>query len=434
MSDLQVDHTPRRKRGRPRKVKLNEEGLAKIKRILLPEEGSSVQPNSRGYKRKRAVIDDFYVNAEVMNAVMNKAEEIKANLPEDHPTLTKTMLPSHVSNGFWLGLSKEFCDEHMPIVDRRVELEDESGRVWAAKYLALKQGLSGGWRAFSIAHKLVKGDVVVFQLIRRIKFKVYIVRSNASIEADSDGDFGTPNSDTTKSGKTSCPEEAGQNSESQPPEESAPNRGARGSMLRDNDDDGDDGTEETSDLIDKLRGIALDFEQVGSFESFGIVANGSIINNELPRRLGVKYYELCRSRNSFLHQHVLEGLNDKLVAGMIAETVHIADAIRGFELDEGEDRLESWGSRLEAFAKLGMDVGFLLSRLKQLAGLADKADKYRKLRAERGDVEERVKVLEAELGEARGKMEELELEIEGLGIDGDGVEDAVREMASAAWS
>lgn len=53
-----------------------------------------------------------------------------------------------------------------------IVLEDESGEVCEAKYLAEKVGLSGGWRGFSLAHKLVEGDVVVFHLVSPIKFKV----------------------------------------------------------------------------------------------------------------------------------------------------------------------------------------------------------------------------------------------------------------------
>lgn len=37
-----------------------------------------------------------------------------------------------------------------------------------------KTGLSGGWRGFSIAHKLLEGDALVFQLIKPCKFKVIL--------------------------------------------------------------------------------------------------------------------------------------------------------------------------------------------------------------------------------------------------------------------
>ena len=53
-----------------------------------------------------------------------------------------------------------------------IALEDENGRKYKAKYLTEKVGVSGGWRGFSIAHELDKGDVLVFHLTHPCKFKV----------------------------------------------------------------------------------------------------------------------------------------------------------------------------------------------------------------------------------------------------------------------
>ncbi|CAN1278511.1 B3 domain-containing protein Os01g0234100 [Linum perenne] len=139
--------------------------------VALGHEQSNVLPIKS--QRKRIAKHELYSNAEAMNSVMNKAEEIKASLPDDHPSFIKTMLHSHVTIGFWLGFCREFCDDHMPMVDQNVELEDENGVIWTAKYLAGKLGLSGGWRKFSVDHHLVEGDVLVFQLVRPTKFKVY---------------------------------------------------------------------------------------------------------------------------------------------------------------------------------------------------------------------------------------------------------------------
>lgn len=41
-------------------------------------------------------------------------------------------------------------------------MEGESGKEYETNFLADKCGLSGGWKAFSAAHKLVEGDVVVY--------------------------------------------------------------------------------------------------------------------------------------------------------------------------------------------------------------------------------------------------------------------------------
>jgi hypothetical protein len=48
------------------------------------------------------------------------------------------------------------------------EVDDEVESL----YLALKRGLSAGWRKFSIDHELVDGDCLVFELIQRTTFKV----------------------------------------------------------------------------------------------------------------------------------------------------------------------------------------------------------------------------------------------------------------------
>lgn len=70
------------------------------------------------------------------------------------------------------GLPKKFCCQHLPKHDTMIALEDESGEEYQTKYLANKVGLSGGWRGFSIAHKLVEGDVLVFHRVTPSKFKV----------------------------------------------------------------------------------------------------------------------------------------------------------------------------------------------------------------------------------------------------------------------
>lgn len=50
-------------------------------------------------------------------------------------------------------------------------LVDEAGNESRTKYLVAKAGLSGGWKGFSVAHDLLPGDTLVFQLITPTKFK-----------------------------------------------------------------------------------------------------------------------------------------------------------------------------------------------------------------------------------------------------------------------
>jgi hypothetical protein len=53
-------------------------------------------------------------------------------------------------------------------------LIDEDGEEYPTTYLAQKTGLSAGWRGFSIAHNLVDGDALIFELVKRTAFKVII--------------------------------------------------------------------------------------------------------------------------------------------------------------------------------------------------------------------------------------------------------------------
>ncbi|KAG6436808.1 hypothetical protein SASPL_101710 [Salvia splendens] len=103
----------------------------------------------------------------------NCADKIRSNLQTRNPSFVKSMVRSHVYSCFWL----------------RTRKAPEYGAVFIGK----KAGLSGGWRAFALDHKLDDGDALVFELIEQTRFKVYIVRAvecqngNASVDA-SDAD------------------------------------------------------------------------------------------------------------------------------------------------------------------------------------------------------------------------------------------------------
>lgn len=70
------------------------------------------------------------------------------------------------------GLPRQFCHTHLPKYDEMITLVDENEDESVTKYLADKNGLSGGWRGFAIDHQLVDGDAVVFHLINPTTFKV----------------------------------------------------------------------------------------------------------------------------------------------------------------------------------------------------------------------------------------------------------------------
>lgn len=53
-------------------------------------------------------------------------------------------------------------------------LEDEDGKEYDAIYIGKRSGLSGGWRAFALDHKLDDGDALVFELIEPTRLKVFV--------------------------------------------------------------------------------------------------------------------------------------------------------------------------------------------------------------------------------------------------------------------
>ncbi|KAK6136878.1 hypothetical protein DH2020_029390 [Rehmannia glutinosa] len=111
---------------------------------------------------------------------MERADRVLARLENEHPHFLKCMLPSNVSHGFWLHLPINFCSVHLPNHDTSIVLVDEWGNEYKTSYLLGRHGLSAGWRGFSIAHRLLKGDILIFHLIEQCKLKVHIVRVNSS--------------------------------------------------------------------------------------------------------------------------------------------------------------------------------------------------------------------------------------------------------------
>lgn len=72
------------------------------------------------------------------------------------------------------GLPTKFCEDHLPKSVSEMELVDEDGKDYEAIYIGKRSGLSGGWRAFALDHKLDDGDALVFELMEPTKFKVLV--------------------------------------------------------------------------------------------------------------------------------------------------------------------------------------------------------------------------------------------------------------------
>ncbi|KAH7523607.1 hypothetical protein FEM48_Zijuj06G0029900 [Ziziphus jujuba var. spinosa] len=139
-----------------------------IDRVLIP----------RRISKHRDLSNRVYASDEARAAAIEIAEKLQSGLEPQYPNFIKSMLPSHVTGGFWLGLPVHFCKVNLPKRDEVMTLIDEDGNEYPTIYLARKTGLSGGWKGFSVAHELVDGDALIFQLVRPSAFKVYIVRVN----------------------------------------------------------------------------------------------------------------------------------------------------------------------------------------------------------------------------------------------------------------
>ncbi|XP_022746361.1 B3 domain-containing protein Os01g0234100-like isoform X3 [Durio zibethinus] len=374
------------KRGRPPKCKLFRKKLSGLDKITVNQLVSHEKEKAQCHKRKRATYNGLYKNAELKSAVMKQALEVQANLSSEFPSLVKCMHPSNVTGGFWVGLPKHFCSKQLPKENRTMVLEDEEGKEFQTKYLVEKVGLSGGWRGFSIAHKLLEGDVCVFHLVKPSKFKVYIVRRKGSDEVDV----------------------------------------ALG-LLKLESSTQQIELEKEPKIFVKTRDKPL--------ENYGMYENRISVektDSEFSKYLKTKYYELCCNQKSFLHENLLEGLNCKLVAGVIAETINIADAIRAAKLTTSHHSFLTWGQTLKSFKGLGMKVGFLSARLDQLMNLSMKSRRYQEARLEQINANEKKRKLEAKLVEVTEALNRLVVDIGSLEEENaDRLEILFQEVASA---
>ncbi|CAK7323144.1 unnamed protein product [Dovyalis caffra] len=380
---------------------------------------------------------DLYDNYEEVKAdAMMQAKEIQANLAPEFPCVIKYMVPSNVSGEFCLNLGRKFCHAHLQEEDTAIFYESEGGKSYPTKYLASKAGLSGGWRCFAIDCNLKEGHV-------------YIVRANGSIKVD--GALGLLKSEAcVKQMKSKNLSKAREGMKDQDLERLLDNPGEN---IEKNDvitcvtdlgprldhSDLDHSENESEDLgFEITDGIRLsksvfDFKEVKSFEDFDILVDGLVINCELSKCLQVKYYELCCSQKSFLHEHLLHGLNCKLVAGILAETINIADAIRASKVTTSRNNFATWEKTLKSLLGLGMNVGFLLARLGRLVTLSDKSKRCEEARLERIKAEMERRSLEAKLWEVKENINRLDFEIETLEMNSENLGRVFDKMAKAPW-
>ncbi|KAL8045359.1 hypothetical protein ABFX02_08G108400 [Erythranthe guttata] len=380
------------------------------------------------------------LTSDISSSAMERAEDVQRNLPKKFPSFVKLMLRSHVTQGFWLGLPNKFCRDYLPKNDEKIVLVDSNEKGYDTKYLAGRTGLSGGWRGFSIEHNLLEGDVVIFHLIEPCKFKLYIVRARRLTEVD--GAMSLVNLDShpepIKALKMEEPQENANIIETKT-RNKYPNP-----LVQDNNNNQKKKKKTkkniptTSDDAEMADGIKfsesrLDFKDVNCFQDFSIHLDGGlVIDSEVPRHQKKKYYDLCRSQNTFLHENLVRGLNTKLAAGIISETINIADAIRASTTPH--EHLESWDKTLKAFEDLGMSVGPLRARIREMMSLyRDSRARIELMRKERAEAEGVMKELSERLSNVKTCVEKYDAIIDDLNARNEGLGSKFEEIACAPW-
>ncbi|XP_023747593.1 B3 domain-containing protein Os01g0234100 [Lactuca sativa] len=352
-------------------------------------------------------------NSQAKSAATERAKEVQASLPSEFPSFVKPMLPSHVTGGFWLGFPKKFCDVHMPKHDETVVLVDEDDQEFSTKYLVHKFGLSAGWRGFSISHKLLEGDALVFQLIKNWKFKVYIARVNGLNEID--GALGLLN-------LVPCGMNLSQIERERDEEDMDQDR----SLVVFNQSEASEGLRFSQSVVE--------FKNIKSIKDFNIVVDDLVIDSEIPKHFQIKYYDLCCSQNMYLHENLLKGLNVKLAVGIILETVTVSDAIKACKVTTSRDDFETWDKTLKAFEEVGMKVGFLRGRIGKLVGLLFESSEVLEVkRNEQMKAKEEFRVFNEKLLRVKEVIKNLDFEIESLKMKGEKLELVFCKEANAPW-
>ncbi|MCD9644775.1 hypothetical protein HAX54_033209 [Datura stramonium] len=397
-------------------------------------------------KQERATADGSGSAIQMKSPTIIRAEELLSSIGNEYPSFMKLLVRSHVGSCFWMGLPVPFCKNHLPRKDTAVILESENGEEFEIKYIAEKTGLSAGWRKFAAAHKLVEGDVLVFQLVEPTRFKMYVIRANDLKEVD--GALSLLNLDAPA--KQSDAEGTNAHNVKKRQKKSLPltvvqRRRHKVDLSKQlvplEAQSGNDSDEVASEILEGSRssGLAANFRDIKSLEEFRILVNGVCIDSELPEHIRRKYYELCCSKNAFLHDRLLQGLHCKLVAGMIFEVVNIADMIRACKLTTPRKEFDIWEKSLRSFELLGMNVGFLRIRLRWLLSLAFDSEgasdtkRYWEAKKEWSRAEDEIRNLETKLEELKQVSGKYGAEVEALKSKAESYELMFQGEVNAPW-
>ncbi|XP_062102044.1 B3 domain-containing protein Os01g0234100-like isoform X2 [Humulus lupulus] len=410
--------------------------------------------NSLIPKPSKVAIHASPLSGEAKSSAVMRGQEVRSNLETEFPSFVKSLVRSHVASCFWMGLPGPFCKSHLPDKDTTITLEDEDGKRYHVKYIAYKTGLSAGWRQFSVAHKLLEGDVLVFQLVEPTKFKVYVIRANDLTEVD--GALGLLNLDCQSKqsdadnyaelGAIECYNTNRKRPKSLPlsvveKKKKKKDVSPRSAPPKPADQSENDSDEVASEVLEgsKLLGPAIQFKDIKSFKNFSILVDGLLVDSEIPEDIRKAYYKLCCSKKAFLHENIIKGMNHKLIVGIITETVNVASAIKACKLTTSLSDFAAWDKSLKAFELLGMNVGFLRARLSHLTGLAIDSEvcidarKYAQSRKERADVETGMKDIETKIVELRDACVRFDAAIDKLGSQAETYERKFHREVKASW-
>ncbi|PIN15285.1 hypothetical protein CDL12_12070 [Handroanthus impetiginosus] len=363
-----------------------------------------------------------------ISSALDCSQGIQANPLAEYPSFLKQLLKSHLSGKFYLGLPKKFCDAHLPSHDDTIVLVDENEQEYSTKYSVRKNRLSGGWRGFSVAHKLLEGDALVFHLIEPCKFKVYIVRAGKLTENDGTMDLQSYDFQNTMPISTvKIEDQTKQNAligekgrriyrnslsvDGHQKKKKARSISDRKLIV---DQAGNATAHFGSDVLESIRysDSVLHFKDVKGFQDFKIQVDGLILDSEIPTDLRT---------------------NSKLAVVMISETVEIADAIRSANLATSLHRFDCWEKTLKAFEDLGMKVGFLRDRLHKLVSLLHESEVIESMITKRAEADEKIANFDTASLNVKGLIGNLEAGVKVLKLKNEKIGFEFQDVAWAPW-
>ncbi|XP_071710569.1 B3 domain-containing protein Os01g0234100-like isoform X2 [Rutidosis leptorrhynchoides] len=428
----------KRKRMKPDKynpslIKKEKKNIVTPKRKVKRDTSAS---SSLGNKKNRSkeILDPAQISA-----TMFRAGEIQASLGNEYPSFCKMMVRSHVTKCFWMGLPFPFCKSYLPQQESPIVVIDEKGDEHIIKYIAYRFGFSAGWKTFAVGHNLHEGDVLIFQLVGPCKFKVYIVRTNTSNVVDSAIDL-SKDTGSNEHRTSDLPKMVDATQEISTPEPKQKGRKRK--------TDSESNGSKSTVLKSKGRKCKADTKPKGrkpsTSRSLSMVKNKQPMEHsavgpevlEGSEEIRFDYYNLCVAKNELLHDGVLEGVYYKLVAGMIGETVSIANMIKNCKFITKKEQFDIWDSSLKSFEIMGMKVGFLRKRIRALVTLmfeSEEAKRCAEAKEEKNKNAQEIKNLEAKVTELYESNRKIDVFLGGLKEKIEGYEVEFKKKVNEPW-